>query len=194
MKQDWRAHNRWWIPFPMGRLSFRGKSTFTGHTLISEISLLLLWLPLRKAGGDESSSDEELFFGLPLTLTRPSLCSASLLFLAIELLLWREDTKGERREWLNTLLFLIGELMLDDVSSLLFSGAWRKDKRGQVRLQVEKRRAYVTTVRNLIVRQILGLGACSVTCLSLLTMQNVSFGNKGSTDHAKKKCWKKLRL
>lgn len=160
MKQVWRANNRWWIPFPMGRLSFRGQSTFTRHALMSEISLLLLWLPLGKAGGDESSGDEELFFGWPLALMRPSLSSASLLFLVIDLLLWRGEAKGE---WL---LFLIGELVLDDFFSLLFFGAWRKDKRCQVRHQVEKGRAYVTTVRNLILRQILGLGAWSVTCFS----------------------------
>lgn len=166
MKQVWRANNRWWIPFPMGRLSFRGQSTFTRHALMSEISLLLLWLPLGKAGGDESSGDEELFFGWPLALMRPSLSSASLLFLVIDLLLWRGEAKGEWRDWLNTLLFLIGELVLDDFFSLLFFGAWRKDKRCQVRHQVEKGRAYVTTVRNLILRQILGLGAWSVTCFS----------------------------
>ena len=159
MKQDWRANNRWWIPFPMGRLSFRDQSTLTRHTPMSEISLLLLWLPLAKAGGDESSGDEELFFGWPLALMRPSLSSASLLFLTIDLLLWRGEAKGEWRDWLKTLLFLIGELMLDDFFSLLFFGAWRKDKKCQVRHQVEKRGAYVTTVRNLILRQILGLGA-----------------------------------
>ena len=62
-----------------------------------------------------------LFIGSWTLLLQPSLSSASLLF---TLLLWLGDENSECSEWSKSLLFLIGELILEAFFNFTFLGVW----------------------------------------------------------------------
>ena len=59
------------------------------------VVVVILWLPFANAGGEDNSGDEELFFGFALTLMKPCLSSASLLFMATAFLICKGEAKGE---------------------------------------------------------------------------------------------------